>query len=331
MSAPAASLLKLTDLSVSFKRGTETVTPIRNLSLSIAPGETVALVGESGSGKSVTSLAVLGLLHGASTSGSILWNHDARQVQLLGLSSREMKRIRGNQISMIFQEPMTSLNPVQTVGDQIAEAARLHNKISRRSALMLAQKYLSIVGISDAEERIRAYPHELSGGMRQRVMIAMSLVCNPALLIADEPTTALDVTIQAQILELLLELKNSIGMSMLFISHDFGVVADIADTIAVMYAGEVVEIGPAEEILRRPIHPYTRALLGSIPKVSGPKGALNAIKGSIPELNQIPKGCTFAPRCAHVRSDRCTAVHPGLETAGNSEIRCVRWRELGHA
>ncbi|RYE93440.1 MAG: ABC transporter ATP-binding protein, partial [Myxococcales bacterium] len=290
-------------------------------------GSTLGLVGESGSGKSVTSLSVLGLLpepDGRVLGGQIrLGGRD-----LTGLPEREWQRIRGAQIAMVFQEPMTSLNPVYTVGAQIAEAIRLHNPTRRKAARERAIELLKLVGIPDPEERVDAYPHQLSGGMRQRVMIAMALSCDPAVLIADEPTTALDVTIQAQILDLLQSLQRRLRMSVLLITHDLGVVAHHVERVVVLYAGRVVEEAAVGELFARPMHPYTRGLLRSIPPVgSSLPGAvkprrLPTIEGVVPDLLALPPGCRFAPRCP-MRQDICDREEPALrDVAPGRRSRC---------
>jgi peptide/nickel transport system permease protein len=294
---------------------------VRDVSLSINPGETVALVGESGSGKSLTSLAIAGLLPGAArvvAGGARLEGTD-----LLGLTEDQLRRLRGGAMAMIFQDPSSSLNPVHRIGEQIAETIRAHRP--RADAAAEAIALLKRVGIPDPEARARAYPHELSGGMRQRVMIAIAIANSPRLLIADEPTTALDVTIQAQVLDLLADLKRERGLAMLFVTHSLPVVAEIADRVAVMYAGEIVELGPTAEVFARPRHPYTAALLRSAPDEDGP--APEGIPGVVPPPFALPEGCLFAPRCAH-RAEEC-AVHPPLaELPDGRQTRCLRWSVL---
>jgi peptide/nickel transport system ATP-binding protein len=342
--APRATspILSVRDLRVSFRsvgaRGPEVVTAIDGVSLDVPARGTLGLVGESGSGKSVTSLAIMRLL--ATPPATI----DAGRIELAGrdllrLSEREMRAVRGAQISMIFQEPMTSLNPVYSVGDQIVEAIRTHRPIGRGEARARAVEMLRLVGIPAPESRARAYPHELSGGMRQRVMIAMALSCEPKVLIADEPTTALDVTIQAQVLDLLRRLQAMIGMSVLLITHDLGVVAESAQEVAVMYAGRVIETGPTQAVFARPKHPYTRGLLAAVPRMgsslreaSAPR-RLPTIEGMVPDLRALPAGCRFAPRCPDV-VERCTREEPELlapmtdPTPGRAS-RCHRRDELG--
>ena len=314
--------LDIQGLRTEFRIGGSWVPAVRDLSLTLRPNETLAVVGESGSGKSVTALSVMRLLarHNARiAAGRVMLG----QRDLLTLSEREMSQVRGNAIGMIFQEPMTSLNPTMKVGDQIAEAITLHRDGSRPDALAEAARLLEEVRIPAARERLRDYPHQFSGGMRQRVMIAMAIACRPAVLLADEPTTALDVTVQAQVLLQLDELRRSHGMSVLFITHNLGVVAHIADRVAVLYAGEVVELGLAEALLTTPRHPYTAALLRAVPRADRDAGELDPIPGSVPPPTDMPPGCAFAPRCAHVQP-RCVAERPRLRRAGEGhEVRCV--------
>ena len=296
------------NLAVSFGTETGPVRAVNDTSFKIDAGETLALVGESGSGKSVTALSILKLLGDAGhiDQGSIFF--DGRD--LAGVDEREMRRIRGNRISMIFQEPMTSLNPVIQVGRQVAEPLVLHRGLSWADALREAESLLRKVAIPDPESRLRAYPHQLSGGMRQRIMIAMALACGPELIIADEPTTALDVTVQAQILALLKALTDESGAAMLLITHDLGVVARYADRVAVMYAGRIVEAAPARELYAQPRHPYTEALLRSVPRLDSPEDhRLAAIEGQPPDLAHLPPGCAFAPRCPQ-RFGACTERRP---------------------
>ncbi len=281
------------------------------VSFSIEEGKTMGLVGESGCGKSVTALSILRLIPmppGKVVSGQVLF----RGEDLLKLNGEEMRKVRGNEISMVFQEPMTSLNPVFTIGDQIVEAIRLHQGLAKGEARQKAIDMLRLVKIADPEARIDVYPHQLSGGMRQRVMIAMALSCNPSLLIADEPTTALDVTIQAQILELMKELQESLGMALLLITHDLGVVAEQADEVAIMYAGKIVEKANPETIFSRPLHPYTLGLLNSVPGISGEKKKrLEAIPGVVPGPLDLPSGCRFRDRCPRV-VEECAEREPEL-------------------
>jgi oligopeptide/dipeptide ABC transporter ATP-binding protein len=302
-------LLEIKDLNIAFETNRGLVQPVRDVSLSIFPGQTAALVGESGCGKSVTAMSVLRLIPsppGKVLGGQVLF--EGRD--LLKLSEREMRSVRGKDIAMIFQEPMTSLNPVFTIGDQIAEAVRLHQGLSSRQALAVAEQALRDVGINDPGRRLYEYPHQMSGGMRQRVMIAMALACKPKLLIADEPTTALDVTIQAQILELLRKLQRETGMSMLLITHDLGVVAENADTVAVMYASRVVEATTVEELFDHPQHPYTEGLFKSVPRLGARAHRLDTIPGQVPNPARFPEGCKFHPRCPRTRALAASAQSP---------------------
>lgn len=297
------------------------VTACDDVSFQIRRGETMGLVGESGCGKSVSSLSIMRLIPwppGKVVSGEILFEGE----DLLAKDEAAMRKIRGNKISMIFQEPMTSLNPVFTVGEQIAEAVRLHQDKKKKEAWSQAVAMLKLVGIPLPERRAKEYPHQLSGGMRQRVMIAMALSCNPSLLIADEPTTALDVTIQAQILELMKALKREFGMSILLITHDLGVIAEMADRVMVMYAGRIVEEASADDLFGEPLHPYTKGLLVSIPRLDTPKGRLHVIDGIVPDLARLPGGCAFHPRCPEA-GPKCREAVPGLaEVGGNRKVSC---------
>ncbi len=312
----ATPLLDIRDLHTGFRTDEGMVRSVRGVSLTVARGETVALVGESGCGKSVTAHSVLKLIPmppGQITGGQILWQGR----DLVPLSIREMNRIRAREIAIVFQEPMTALNPVYSVGEQIAESVRLHMGLGRRAAMDRAAEMLNLVGIPDARRRVGDYPHQFSGGMRQRVMIAMALACEPQLLIADEPTTALDVTIQAQILDLLQDMKERLGMAILLITHDMGVVAETAQRAVVMYAGRVVEEGTVERLFAAPAHPYTRGLIRSIPRLDGGlgrHGRLQTIPGSIPSQYANPPGCRFAPRCPLVQDD-CLAAQPPMTGA----------------
>ncbi len=295
------------------------------MSFTIARGEVLGLVGESGSGKSVTSLAIMRLLPSqAQVSGEVRFQSDASTAQdLLALTPEKMRSLRGSRISMIFQEPMTALNPVMRVGEQIAEAVRAHSDVSNRDAWNRAVEGLREVAIADPERRARDYPHQLSGGMRQRVMIAMAIVNRPELLIADEPTTALDVTIQAQILDLLSELRQKFGLTMLFISHDLAVISNIADRVAVMYAGNLVELAPREDIFRAANHPYTRGLLKAMPSLSTERGRpLHTIEGAVPALHALPRGCVFEPRCELRVAECASALPPLVEVAPGHRSRC---------
>ena len=312
-------LLSITALSVRFPSPAGAITAVRDLSLEIAAGESLGLVGESGSGKSVTSLAILRLLPPqAQIEGSIRFADE----DLLVKSPDEMRQARGARISMIFQEPMTALNPVMRVGDQVAEAVTAHGH-DKHEAQQRAVQALHDVGIPEPERRARDYPHQLSGGQRQRVMIAMAIVNRPQLLIADEPTTALDVTIQAQILELLAELRHKFGLAMLFISHDLAVVSQVTDRVAVMYAGSMVELGAAREIFHSPAHPYTRGLLTSVPTLRTDRSQpLRTIEGTVPNIAALPPGCRFEPRC-DLRIPACAAALPPLiEVAPHHWARC---------
>ncbi|HEY6197380.1 MAG TPA: ABC transporter ATP-binding protein [Candidatus Binatia bacterium] len=303
-------LIQVKDLRTSFFTPEGEVKAVDGVSYAIDEGRTLGLVGESGCGKSVTALSIMRLVQppGKIVGGEILY----KGRDLLKLDNESMRKMRGNEISMIFQEPMTSLNPVFTVGDQIGEAVRLHQKVGRREAREKTIEMLRLVRIADPESRVDSYPHQLSGGMRQRVMIAMALSCNPSLLIADEPTTALDVTIQAQILELIGELKQKLGMALLLITHDLGVVAERADEVAIMYGGVIVERASAREIFRRPLHPYTVGLLNSLPGASGhKKKRLAAIPGVVPSPLDLPSGCRFRDRCPRAR-EVCAGVQPEL-------------------
>ena len=318
-------LLEVRNLSVEFPASPRPLTAVRDLRFGISPGEVLGLVGESGSGKSVTSLAVMRLLPlQANIRGEILLGMNGSQPQnLLQLDSEKMRRLRGSSISMIFQEPMSALNPVMRVGEQIAEAVRAHNDLSKKESRNRAVEALQDVVIDNPAQRARDYPHELSGGMRQRVMIAMAIVNHPQLLIADEPTTALDVTVQAQILELLAGLRETFGLTMLFISHDLAVISQVADRVAIMYAGSLVELGPRDEIFRAPAHPYTRGLLAAVPTLTtGRDRPLRTIEGTVPALHAVPGGCPFEPRC-ELRVPECARELPPLiEVAPEHWARC---------
>ena len=304
---------------------TQTLPAVRDLSFSIAPGEVLGLVGESGSGKSITSLAIMRLLPPqARVSGEILFTENGVAPRdLPTLDDDAMRQLRGSRIAMIFQEPMTALNPVMRVGDQIAEAVVAHNSISKSDAWQRAVDAMNDVAIPEAARRARDYPHQLSGGMRQRIMIAMAIVNRPQLLIADEPTTALDVTIQAQILDLLAELRTKFGLAMLFISHDLAVVSQIADRVAVMYSGSLVELGERRDIFQAPAHPYTRGLLHAVPDLKTDRARpLQTIEGTVPALHHMPPGCAFEPRC-EFRAPECAREFPPLvEVAAGHWARC---------
>jgi oligopeptide/dipeptide ABC transporter ATP-binding protein len=293
---PHETLLRIEALSILFRTAERVVRAVDGASYDVRRGETLAVVGESGCGKSVTAMAVLGLLPRPPAeipSGSIRFHGE----ELLGLPEERLRALRGNRISMIFQEPMTSLNPVFTIGDQISEGLRLHRRLDAEAARHEATRLLELVRIPAPAARLDEYPHQLSGGMRQRVMIAMALACRPELLIADEPTTALDVTVQAQILDLLQELKRELGMSILLITHDLGVVAETAERVVVMYAGTVVERASVHELFARPRHPYTAGLFLSLPRLDQDQGELRPIEGSVPDPARLPSGCRFHPRC----------------------------------
>jgi peptide/nickel transport system ATP-binding protein len=328
---PAQPILEVDNLKTHFFTADGIVPAVDGVSYSVRAGETLGVVGESGCGKSVTALSILRLV--ATPPGRIVDGAIRFQgANLLELSEREMERVRGNHISMIFQEPMTSLNPLQTAGRQISEAITLHQGLSRRASMDKAVDMLRRVHIPEPERRAQAYPHQLSGGMRQRVMIAMALSCNPQVLIADEPTTALDVTIQAQILDLMRELRKTLGTAMVLITHDMGVVAENADRVVVMYAGRKVEEAAVDDLFDRPAHPYTRGLLASIPHLDAASkraaapmrdnrshARLNEIKGMVPVLSRLPKGCAFAPRCGFA-TDRCRIEPPPLRTVREGHV-----------
>lgn len=316
-------VLRVQDLTTCFDGDDTTVLAVDKLSFDLLPGETLGLVGESGCGKSVTSLSIMRLLRapGRVASGSIEFDGS----DLLALPEKSMRAIRGNKISMIFQEPMTSLNPVITVGKQISESLMLHQGLSRREALTQAEALLDLVQISDPARRVREYPYQLSGGMRQRAMIAMALVCEPELLIADEPTTALDVTVQAQILDLISELQAETNSAVIFVTHDLGVVAQLCQRVVVMYGGQCVEQATVRQIFKHPSHPYTRGLMASMPHLSGEGDRLTPIPGSPPALLSLPQGCIFADRCQFaqlVPDSLCTTMRPGLLVEGGHAVRC---------
>jgi peptide/nickel transport system ATP-binding protein len=321
----AEALLEISGLKTHFKTDDGMVRAVDGVDLKIERGETVGVVGESGCGKTVTAMTVLKLIAmppGKIVEGRILW----KGRDLVPLGASEMQHIRSREIAIVFQEPMTSLNPVYTVGEQIAEVLRRHQDLNRRDAMDRAIEMLRLVHVPAPERRVRDYPHQLSGGMRQRVMIAMALACSPELLIADEPTTALDVTIQAQILDLLAEMKAEFGMAIMLITHAMGVVAETAQRVAVMYAGRVVEEAPVDELFANPLHPYTQGLIRSIPrldKASGKRRRLEAISGTVPSLLNPPPGCRFAPRCSFA-SVACTAAIPPLRTIeGDHKVACT--------
>jgi peptide/nickel transport system ATP-binding protein len=326
----ADSLLEIRGLKTHFATDDGMVRAVDGVDLTIARGETLGVVGESGCGKTVTAMSVLKLIAmppGRIVEGRILW----RGRDLVPLPPEEMNRIRGKEIAIVFQEPMTSLNPVYTVGEQIAEVVRLHENVGRRAALNKTVEMLRLVHIPNPERRLHDYPHQFSGGMRQRVMIAMALSCNPQLLIADEPTTALDVTIQAQILELLQEMKSRFGMAIMLITHAMGVVAETAQRVVVMYAGKVIEEAPVEKLFGRPSHPYTKGLIRSIPRIDKAatrKTRLEAIAGVVPSLLDPPPGCRFAPRCPYAIAVCREAVPPLREIEPGHRVACVRAEEV---
>ncbi|MFN0185727.1 MAG: ABC transporter ATP-binding protein [Aquabacterium sp.] len=320
---PPVPLLSVRDLVTRFRTARGQVTAVDRVSFDVAAGETVAIVGESGSGKSVTALSILRLIPdppGKIESGQIMFDGQ----DLLKLSDAQIRAVRGDRIAMIFQEPMSSLNPALTIGKQVGEPVNLHRGTPWAQALERAKELLGLVRMSDAATRVNAYPHHFSGGMRQRAMIAMALACEPRLIIADEPTTALDVTVQAQILDLLKDLARKAKSSLILITHDLGVVARYADRVVVMYAGRVVESAPARELYGRPRHPYTRGLMASVPRLDGDTGVrLVPIEGQPPDLAALPPGCAFAPRCQYA-SDACRAARPPLREVGDShQVACI--------
>jgi oligopeptide/dipeptide ABC transporter, ATP-binding protein, C-terminal domain len=320
-------LLSVEDLNIKFHTSRGTVHAVQDLSFRINEKETLGIVGESGSGKSVTSLSIMGLLPEKITeiAGEVLFEG----VDLLGMSERQKRAYRGNYMSMIFQEPMTSLNPLHTCGKQIMEPILVHQKVSKAEAKERALELLKLTGIPAPEQRFHEYPHQMSGGMRQRIMIAMALACNPKLLIADEPTTALDVTIQAQILELLKELKKTQNMGIIMITHDLGIVSEMCDRVIVMYTGQVVEQGPIRDIMERPLHPYTQGLIAAIPQIGEMKEKLQNIEGMVPSLNDMPEGCSFHPRCPHAM-EVCKKKYPELISVEEGrQVRCFRCMAQG--
>lgn len=321
-------LLEIDNLKVNFNTERGIVTAVDGVSYTVSTGEIVGIVGESGCGKSVMSQTILRLLEHTdpvSYDGKIMYNGK----NILELSHGELRALRGNDISVIFQDPLTSLNPVYTIGNQLEEVLMLHKKMKRKEALKRSVELLELTGIPSAKRCMTQYPHELSGGMQQRVMIAMALACEPKLLIADEPTTALDVTIQAQILDLIAELNKRIGMAVLFITHDLGVVSEICSSVKVMYLGQIVEETKTELLFKTPLHPYTRGLIKSIPGLDGKRGkTLHTIEGSVPSLNQVPKGCRFAPRCAY-GDEKCRNEEPPMFTENeNHKVKCWHYKAL---
>ena len=318
-------LLQVKNLKTCFYTDEGVVPAVDGVDLTVRQGETLGIVGESGCGKSVMSLSIMRLVPnppGKVVQGEVLF----RGEDLLQKPEREMRNIRGKSISMIFQEPMTSLNPLFTIGDQIAESIELHEKVGRDDALKAAVKMLTLVGIPSPEQRIHEYPHQLSGGMRQRVMIAMALACDPALLIADEPTTALDVTIQAQVLSIMQDLKARLNMAILLITHDLGVVAEMAENVLVMYAGQAVEYASVQEIFKQPLHPYTAGLLRSIPRLDQDQDTLHTIEGAVPNLLHLPRGCRFQPRCP-VALEICGWEQPAMYMTAGRLVRCFKYSQ----
>jgi len=315
---PESALLTVERLTTGFDTANGFVPAVIDVSLHLNKAETLCLVGESGSGKSLTALSIMGLIErpGRIERGRIVF----KDRDLLKLSEREMERVRGAEIALIFQEPMTALNPVFTIGSQIEETLLVHGRATRRTARQKAVELLDSVRVPDPGRRAREYPHQLSGGLRQRALIAISLACNPEIVIADEPTTALDVTIQAEILDLLRDLRHRLGLSLLLITHDLGIVAAMADRVAVMYAGRIVEEAPVGALFADPKHPYTRGLMGSIPG-GAPGTPLVAIPGTVPSPGSLPPGCCFAPRCSS-RFDPCDTAHPGVTDFGGRTVKC---------
>lgn len=316
-------LLRIDDLVVRYVVDQEVVKAVNGVTLGIREGRTLCLVGETGAGKTTTALSIMGLVPtppGKIAQGRVLY----RGENLLEKSDREMRRIRGREIAMIFQDPMTSLNPVLTVGDQIAEVIQIHNKLSKKDATVRAKQMLELVGIPG--DRYDEYPHQFSGGMKQRVMIAIALACKPRLLIADEPTTALDVTIQAQVLELIKSLKDELNTAMLLITHDLGVVAEVGNDVAIMYAGEIVESGTVEDVFERMAHPYTRGLFSCVPDMDAETDRLPTIPGLVPDPSNLPNGCKFHPRCP-VKISECEQRNPGaVELSAGHFVKCVRYQ-----
>ncbi|WP_428666265.1 ABC transporter ATP-binding protein [Reyranella sp.] len=315
-------LVSIDDLTVQFRGDRKWTTAVEGVSFDVGEGDCLGIVGESGSGKSVTALSMLRLhARGTSRFASGTVRYDGQD--LLQAPESRLRQVRGGDIAMVFQDPMSSLNPVLTICDQISETLRLHQGMSRADARVRAIELLDLVRIADARRRVDEYPHRLSGGMRQRVMIAIAIACRPRLLIADEPTTALDVTIQAQILELLRELRSELGMAVMLISHDLGVIAEFAERVIVMYAGRIVEQAPVEVLFRTPVHPYTEGLMASIPALDGGDGRLYSIPGRIPDPDEPIAGCRFGPRCAHVQAV-CRAAIPDLASIGpDHRVRCT--------
>ena len=313
------TLLEIDDLRVGFQRGVTTGVAVRGISLTVRRGEAVGLVGESGSGKSVTALSVMGLL---SPSARVLGGEIRfKGTNLLALSEQEIRRVRGKEISMIFQDPLTSLNPAFTIGHQLMDVIRTHQVVDRATSRARAVEALSMVGITSSAARLAAYPHEFSGGMRQRALIAMAIACRPQLLIADEPTTALDVTVQAQVVSLLRQLRSELGLAILFITHNLDLMAEVCDRVAVMYSGAIVEEASVENLFTQPRHPYTTALMRCIPRLSEEPAPLESIKGSPPAMETAPRGCPFEPRCPRAL-DICGDQMPQEESSGGHRVSC---------
>ncbi len=321
-----SNILEIKNLTIHYVTDDEVVKAVNDISITLEEGESLGLVGETGAGKTTTAMGVLGLVPdppGKIISGEVIY----KGKDLLKLSDAEMRKIRGHEISMIFQDPMTALNPVLTVGDQIMEVIRLHQKVSKAEALKRAMEMMEMVGIEGG--RCNEYPHQFSGGMKQRIVIAIALACNPSLLIADEPTTALDVTIQAQVLDLIDNLKKKFNTSLVLITHDLGVVAEVCDKVAIVYAGKIVEYGNLKHIYNNPLHPYTKGLFGSIPDFSHKAHRLNPIKGLMPDPSNLPEGCAFAERCPHA-SDVCRNKQPeNLEVETGHFVRCLLYEKEG--
>ncbi|MBR6234282.1 MAG: ABC transporter ATP-binding protein [Spirochaetales bacterium] len=319
-------LLDIDHLTVNYELEDETVEAVRDVSFKVEKGKTLGLVGETGAGKTTTALAILNLIPdppGVIKGGKIMLDGE----NVLEKSMKEMTHIRGKEVSMIFQDPMTSLNPVFTVGDQIAEALMIHDNLDKGAAFKKAQEMLEIVGIPG--ERAHEYPHQFSGGMKQRVVIAIALACNPQLLIADEPTTALDVTIQAQVLDLMKELKKKYGMAMILITHDLGIIAETCDDVAVMYAGQIIERGSLEEIFNTARHPYTEGLFNSLPNIADRKERLKPIPGLMPDPTKLPKGCAFAPRCPYAKDSCIDKMPEEIHFGGTHYCRCSGYEDPG--
>jgi len=318
------SILSVQDLRIAFPYDGKMTTVVNDVSFDLYKGETLGLVGESGSGKSVTSKAILRLIEeppGKITGGKVMFDGE----DILALPNKQMRKVRGGRISMIFQEPMTSLNPIYTCGNQIMESVMLHRGVDKAEAKKVAVEMLRLVGVQSPETRVNAYPFELSGGMRQRVMIAMALSSQPDILIADEPTTALDPTIQAQILRLIRDIQAQMGLSVIFITHDLGVVAEMCDRVAVMYAGKIVEIAPVKQLFKEPRHPYTQGLMNAVPRLNKKQDRLYSINGSVPSFSELPKGCAFAPRCP-MCTEKCLTPPPQVQIDSDWSVRC--WRAV---